>query len=428
MSKIVKNIRTVQILEDTSVNEATYVKTGYTLFAEPTIKERNQKENTPNVAVGGVYEKSNVSRSHVNLNNVGTLIGSFTLENVPEPDPQLVIYNYLTSLIPGLYPPISGPWTETQDYYNLEEITDYVKNNDNVFLCKTLGLGLGEICSYRVSDVSRSGLSTLGNNTIRAQDAQGFQEGQNELKIINYSSILDGFIAPETEVGESFYMTAYDWPNFYGIETINGTNTFPFFGWAGSRIGSIKPQTFQFQQNSLFNWPSSFLQLSKSYNPLGIIYSGQGVQCNSFPELGSERKITFEQRNIRTYQETINNNESEIKFTGIMPYQQGRGSFDYLSREVVYNQANGLVDYVELQGVIPCEGALPGRNNAFLGVTLTDYWSDNLNLNNTENSSTTPEDTRMIIPGLKQSKTAHNAPLSYISKDSNNSYNPLPWN
>jgi len=230
MSKIIKNIGTVQILEDTSVNEATYVKTGYTLFAEPTIKERNQKENTPNVAVGGVYEKSNVSRSHVNLNNVGTLIGSFTLENVPEPDPQLVIYNYLTSLIPGLYPPISGPWTETQDYYNLKEITDYVENTDNVYFCKTLGLGLGEISSYRVSDVSRSGLSTLGNNVITRLDGQGFQEGQNELKIINYSSILDGFVAPETEVGESFYMTAYDWPNFYGIETINGTNTFPFFG------------------------------------------------------------------------------------------------------------------------------------------------------------------------------------------------------
>ena len=42
----------------------------------------------------------------------------------------------------------------------------------------------------------------------------------------------------------------------------------------------------------------------------------------------------------------------EIKFTGIMTYQQGRGSFDYLSREVNYNQINGLVDYVEIQGII----------------------------------------------------------------------------
>lgn len=428
MSKIIKNIGTVQVLQDTSVNEATYVKKGYVLFAEPTQKQKNLSDQKPNVATGGVYEKSNISRSYINLNNIGTLIGSLTLENIPDNDPDEVIYNYITSLIPGIYPSISGPWSPTQSYYNYQEIIDYINQKENVYFCKSLGMGLGEISSWRVSDVSRSGLSTVANNVIQVTDTQGFVEQINELGIINYSSIVDGMVEPETRVGENYYMRGFSWPNYYGINVINGTNTFPFFGWAGSRIGSLEPQSFQFQQNSLFNWPNAYLQLSKNYNPLGIIYAGQGVQCNSYPVLGSGRNLTFEERNKRTYQETIQNNETEIKYTGITPYQQGRGSWDFFAREVTYNKTNGLADKLDTQAIIPTEGVIPGRNNAFMGVVLTDYWSDTLNLNNTENSSRTSKDTRSTQKGLKQSKTAHNSPLSYISSNGDNTFNPLPWN
>ena len=70
MSKVIKNVSTINILEKTSVNENTSVKTGYVLLSES-----NKKK------VGGVYEKGNVSRSLVNLSKTGTLIGCFTLED-----------------------------------------------------------------------------------------------------------------------------------------------------------------------------------------------------------------------------------------------------------------------------------------------------------------------------------------------------------
>ena len=416
----------INILEDTSVNKNTFIKLGYILLSEATLKGTNTKstkngieKETPVVAVGGVYQKSNISRSYINLNNIGTLIGTLEIESSVTP------YNYIQTIIPGQYPSISGPWTETQEKYNLQTIYDYLESNPNNFFCKILGMGLGEIKSYKVSEISRNGISTINFNEGIRQDIQGLAINQQQATLINYSSITPELKYPESLTGTNFYLEGYDWLTTYGIELINGTNTFPFFGWAGSRIGSIKPQNFQFLQDSVYNYPSSLLELSKNYNPIGIVYAGQGIQLNSFPL--KNNKTTFEERNNRTYKEYLNNALNPIRFLGILPYQQGRGSFDIFNRQIQYSTINGLVDYIEQQNSIASEGVIPGRNNAFIGVAITDYWSSNLNINNVENNSRTAKDIRFKTQE-EQTKTAHNAPLSFISSDENNTQNALPWN
>lgn len=431
MTTTYKKTYNAQILQETRVNESTYIKKGYILSGFPTIKNRNLLEGDPNVAVGSVYTMGNISRSFINLSNIGTLYGNLSLEDSPEPNLDLVVYNYLNSLIPGQYPPISGKWSETQDYYSLTNILDYLDNNPNKYFCKILGLGLGNINSWRVADVCRNSLSSLSENYVYPTDeiaGGGFITTEQILKQTNWSNILDAYYTPLTTTGTNFYMQGFDWPTRYDISIINGTNTFPYMGWGGARIGSIKPVSFQFQQNSLYNYPSSLLELSKTYNPLGIIYPGQGIQIVNFPARTTSNVITFEKRNNRTFQDTINNRINERKYLGIQPYQQGRGTYEYVVREVIYNKTNGLVDYVEVPTTFGAEGVQPGRNNSFMGVALTDYWSNNLNLNNVESSSTTPEDTRYKIQGIKQTKTAHNAPMTFISDNQNNTYNPLPWN
>jgi len=422
-----KKANTINSIQETSINEGTFVKRGYVVSGPSTQKGEILLEGTPNIAVGGVYNKGNISRSFVNLSNIGTYIGNLSLEDSPEQNLNLVVYNYLNSLIPGQYPEISGPWKENQLYYNLQEILDYTNENENRYFCKILGLGLGNINNYRVADSCRNALSMLSQNVDFGTDDQGFAETYG-IKQTDFSNVLDGYIYPFTQTGSNFYMEGFDWAKRYGITVINGTNTFPTMGWAGARIGSIKPVSFQFQQNALYNFPSSYLELSKSYNPLGLIYSGQGVQLTSYPTKSVENIISFEERNIRTFQEVINNRINERKYTGIQPYQQGRGTYELFSNEVTYNQVNGLVNNVVPIALYGSEGVQPGRNNAFIGVALSDYWSDNLNLNNVESGSTTPDDTRYKIKGIEQTKTAHNAPLVYSSNDKNNTFNPLPWN
>lgn len=412
MSKVIKNVSTINILEKTSVNENTSVKTGYVLLSES-----NKKK------VGGVYEKGNVSRSLVNLSKTGTLIGCFTLEDF---DVENTIQNYLTSLVPGLCPKMSGRWSETEEYYDLQKIIDRTSKGDE-FFCKVLGLGLGEIGSYRVSYVSRSGCSTVSTNTVpKSLNEQGISLVRNQQTLLNYSNFTSYINAPLSLTGANAYIDFFDWLRVFDIQTINGSNNFPFFGWAGTRIGSIKPQTFQFQQNSLYNYPASLLNLSKNYNPLGIVYAGQGVQFNSFP-ISNENK-TFEERNDRTYQQYILNNKNDIEYLGIIPYQQGRGVTEIFNRQITYSPINGLVDYVEIFSEIASEGAIPGRNNSFIGVCITDYWSDNLDLNSISNTASTFTDDTRKKTALKQTKTAHNSPLAYLSSDEKNTENPLPWN
>jgi hypothetical protein len=241
-------ITNANIINDTNINEHTYVQTGYTISGPATQKNKNSQE--PNVAVGSVYQKGNLSRSLINLSNIGTLMGNFTLENSNEQNIKLVVYNYLTSLIPGIYPPISGKWDSKSDYYNLQKILDYTQQNDNKYFCKILGLGVGNITNYQVSEVNKNGLS-MNSNNFQVSKTEGFINSPAGLKQISSSSIAQDYVSPLTTTGVNFYMQGFDWKNYYDLEIINGTNTFPFFGWAGSRIGSIKPETFQFQQNNL---------------------------------------------------------------------------------------------------------------------------------------------------------------------------------
>jgi hypothetical protein len=412
---------TIKIISNANIRNTTFVKGGYVIQTKPIYRT-----SVPglNVAVGGVYQNGNESTTFINLTNTGTLIGSFP-DNESQSDYQNNAYNFLTSNMPGIYDYTNGKWSTYNNYYSISRIYDWINISDTRYFCKILGMGIGETLNLKVSKVSRSGLSTLGTDTLTESNQFKFSN-DNILKLTNASSIIDGFISPYTYIGETYYMEGFDWVKYYGIEVINGTNTFPYFGWAGTRLGSVQPRSFQFAQNALYNYPSSYLELSKIYNPIGIIYAGQGVQYNSFPITPPNKTYTFEERNDRTYQEYINTSNSYSRITGILPYQQGRGIYDFFSNEVTYNLSNGLIDFVESITVIGAEGAQPGRNNGFVGFAITDYYSNDINISNIQNGSLTSKNTRANTQ-VANTRTAHNAPLCYTSDSSTNTYNPLPW-
>ena len=416
-------------------NKSFYVRNGYYLNHVATISECNVKEGVANIFTGSVYQSGNESKSYINLSNLGTFHGNLVLIDSPEPDLELVVYNYLTSLIPGQFPSIGGPFSEEQYLYSLSDILEKAET-DNVFVCKILGLGIGDIKTYQVANASRNAVSNLSENFrdtfLVVEDIRaGIFTSTISLKSplirqTNYSNVYPDYVYPLTDIGVNTYMADFDWESRYGISQINGTNQFPTQGWGGVRIGSIDPKTFQFLRDSLFNYPSSLLELQPN-SPLGIIYAGQGVQISSYPSIKFKSFDEFNDRNknIRVYQDRLN--ESSFRINGIQPYQQGRGIYEYLSREPEYSDS-GLIRFLNIITTFGPEGCQPGRNNAFLGVAITDYYSFNLNLNNQEQASTSPRDTRRFIPDQVQTKQAHNAPLVYQSTDNNNTYNPLPWN
>lgn len=437
MTSIVgQTISIAQIIENCK-NATLYVKNGYYLKNVPTLAECNVKSGEPNVFTGSVYQSGNESKSYINLSNLGTFHGNLVLIDAPESELE-ILYNYLTSLIPGQYPPISGPFSSTEVVYSLDSILAQTEE-PNVFFCKILGLGIGNILSYGVANASQNAMSNLAenflnDNTIQSTTSNGGRTVTIKTPLIrqsSYSNISPEYIYPTTETGTNFYMAGFDWERRYGISQINGTNIFPTFGWGGARIGSITPKTFQFQQDSLFNYPSSLLEIQPN-NPLGLIYSGQGVQLSSYPSTDPIVRafIEFNQRNkkSRVYQDKLSNNDTiSLRKTGIQPYQQGRGVYEYVSREPEYS--SGSIRFINVVTTFGPEGCQPGRNNAFMGVALTDYYSFNLNLNNQESASTTSQDTRKVTLRQVQSQQAHNAPLVYYeSNDANNTYNPIPWN
>lgn len=398
MNRLSQTFDTVNVLQNTVSNDATFVAKGYFVSGVAI---------NSTVAVGGVYSKGNISRSLVNLSNIGTYMGelseSIRDENIED------IYNYLPCLIPGLYPTVSGPWSETDNYYDLETITEYVGTDSNRYFCKILGLGLGEIRIYDVSNVSKNGVSMNATNYF-VQTDNGFVLQPAGMTQLNYSSVAEGYVFPLTTTGEKFYMTEFDWYSQYDLMYINGTNSFPFFGWSGLRLGSIRPQTFQYQQNSLYNYPSEYLQTATDYQNVGIVYAGQGTQISSF--FSSDNKNATV--NVSNRNTSRNTTRDTIRVTNVLPYQQGRGVYEFYSNEVTYNLQNGLIDNAEPQTIVGAEGVQPGRNNAFMGFALTDffdlsdtassYLSDNIPLNDSTVNK------------------YHNAPLCY----SNN--NQLPWN
>lgn len=404
----------IQTLDYAKINNVV-VRNGYVLYSQPISFNNTQK--LPVIATGGSYEKGNIVYDLSETNDTGTIIGSPTFENFTSDND--IIYNYLTCLIPGFFPSVSGRWTIDQEYYNLDNILDSEKK-----ISKVLGLGIGEIETYQVSNVCRSGVSAMSFSTNVEQNILGNLELDpfDLVRVINYSNLIQGPKFPETTIGAGEYMNFLNWGNRFGLNVINGTNTFPFFGWGGTRIGTIKPQNFQVLQNSLFSYPAFFLNQSKDYNPLGLVNPGQLLQINSFPINKQSELSTFEERNNRTYQTVLQNNFQEIRKVGVLPYQQGRGVYDIISRDPIYNEFNGQIDIAYTIQSIPPEGAIPGRNNCFWGVAISDTWSTKLNINNIINGSLTPEDTRIGNLAI------HNAPLCYIPTETENEQNVLPWN
>jgi len=333
------------------------VKNGYVLYSQPFVKNNN--DQLPIIVTGGSYQKGNLVYDLSETSNHGTIIGCPTLENINED----IIYNYISCLIPGFFPPIGGKWKVDQDYYNLEQILSSDKK-----VSKALGTCIGTVETYQVSDVCRSGVSGMAFTTNLGRDLQGNITRKSIfdiLRLANYSSLIKGYNEPQSSIGVGEYLEDYNWLESFNIETINGTNTFPFFGWSGTRIGTLKPQNFQYLQNSLYSYPAFYLDQAKTYNPIGLIYPGQLVQMNSFPINNLNRKLTFEERNDRTYQIPTYNKFSETRKVGLVPYQQGRGVFDYLSRDIIYNPVNGLVDFASTTTIVPAEGAVAGRNVSF---------------------------------------------------------------
>jgi len=407
-----------QIIENIYTSDLIISK-GYILWGPNITKGKKSPPDEPLKSTGGAYQGGQKISSIVNLNNIGPLEGSLTLANV---SPLAQLSNYLASLIPGQYPQISGPLSDTQELYDLQQILNQVPPS---FLCKSLGLGQGEGVTHQLGKVCRNGVSALPNQiqipfslpirdygSIEPEDFL-LEEKVPSIKIINTSNMLADQIEPQTEIVISTYIQNLDWIQNYGITQFNGTNTFPTMGWAGGLLGSIDPVTFRNQQETLFVWPQGLLP-AKPYVPIGIIYAGQGCQYISYIETDE-----------KTYQGKFISEEYDRQNLGLVPYQQGKGSYEVVNREPQYS--NGNVFDLDIVSTFPPEGAISGRNNAFAGVALTDWWGG-LDLANQNKGSRTPQDTRYIRGGLKQTKTAHNAPLSYISTDENNTTNALPWN
>lgn len=396
-------LSSLQVLEFATIENIS-VRNGYVFYGHTSRIGNNDK--LPNIVTGSSYEKGNLVYDMSKIVVKGTIIGSPVFESLE------IVYNYLTCLIPGFYPPIGGRWSVDQDYYSLDDVLSETS------ISKVLGTGLGVIESYQVSDVCRSGVCGLGFALDVIRDSVGDIDYSplEVLRLINFSSMLKGYTFPLTTIGSGLYIENFDWKKQFGIETINGSNTFPFLGWGGSRIGALKPQNFQYLQNSLYSYPSFYLNNSKDYNPIGLIYPGQLVQMNSFPINTSERQVTLKERNDRTYQIPINNKFQETKKVGILPYQEGRGVYDFLTRDIIYNERTGLPNFANIEASIGPEGAVAGRNVSLWGMAVSDTWSKSLNMNNIVNGSTTPKDIN-----------SRNAPLCYISSDEDNVENSLPW-
>lgn len=356
------------------------------------------------VAVGGAYENGNVSRDLTQL----TITNPIICANIVEDKPQ--IYNYLTSLIPGLCQSISGLWNYDTIYYSFPD--------ENSVVTKVLGLGLGNCIQYSVSPVVKSGVQNLSYSLV--SDTDNITVNVNSVSQIHWSTLNEGFSnSEETDLGPNYYLLGYNWENEFGIQQTNGANQFPFMGWGGVRIGNISPLGTQFIQDSLYNFPASELRVAKMYDSLGSIFAGQGVQYNSVLISANPNMTKTENLNMKKRNTYIRPTLKKLNVLSTLPFQQGVGSFDYQSNIVTY-ETNGAISSVFGLDNIPAEGAIPGRNCAFAGVALSDWWSRNIELSQVQKGSLTSNATRT----MPANKTAHNAPFtSYSTID-----NPAPWN
>jgi len=422
-------IKTENVL---SVNGNLNIKTGY-LMNGPSTQVLNNKgnENGANISVGSVYQKGNMSRSMYNLSNLGTLIGALTLEDNLTNQQKAVIYNYLTCLLPGFFPVLSGPWDENNRLYDLQTLIDDSNIQGNYF-SKILGMGVGNIVNMNVASVNQNGVQVPsflpffeGFNGLEIFDPADVSVF-NQFSLLNWSNINFETTDDVSIVTSNPYFLGFNWPNDFDVYFFSGSNSFPFMGWGGSRVGNIAPVNFQKTRDSLYDFPATDLVQARSYDSLGIIYAGQGVQYTSI-FIDNPKSTDILERNTFKKDRKEYSKKDKLSTTNIIPYQQGIGSFDIFINSINYNSINGVINQSSSLTEINPEGVQPGRNSAFLGVALTDYYSDNLDLKNIEKSSRTPQDTR-AKENFKQTQTAHNAPLSYDIPNDKNTTNPLPWN
>lgn len=413
----------MQVLKELMVNGNFNIQKGYLALGPITLKNHNP--GSPNLSAGSVYQKGNRSRSFVNLTNLGTLIGAPSFD-ATEIGNEALLNNLLISLLAGFTPTQSGKWTSSQTLYSLQDIQDAVDADPQLFFSKVLGMGLGNMVQLAVGTVNTNGTETLAYTEYGTEPATvtTTSDASNILSVLNWGNGLETLESDDAFTYPSPYLEGFDWQDTFGIQLFNGTNSFPFYGWAGTRVGDIQLVNSQTIQNAVYDFPATELKLSKVYDSLGIVYAGQGTQYSSVFLENQNRDIIS--RNVRKRETTLNRTQNKLATVNSVPYQQGIGSYDFFANTVNY-ETNTSVSTTDN---IPAEGAQPGRNTAFAGVAITDFWSNNLDFTQINEGSRTADVVRSKIPKIRQSQTAHNAPLCYIPVDSdtNSEPNVLPWN
>lgn len=416
----------MQVLKELNVNGNFNIQKGYVALGP--ITQVNNNPGSPNISSGSVYQKGNMSRSFVNMTNLGTLIGA------PSFDPssfgqELLQYNLLISLLPGISPSVSGTWTETRELYSLQDIVDEVEADPQLFFSKILGMGLGNMIRLSVGSVNTNASDFLSYTEYgtEPETVTSSSDGANINQVLNWGNGLETLESNEALTYPNPYLEGFDWQNEFGIQLFHGTNSFPFFGWAGTRVGDIELVNSQTIQDSIYNFPATELKLSLIYDSLGIVYSGQGTQYTSIFTVTEIQNRDIISRNIRKKETTLTRTKNKISTVNSLPYQQGIGQYDFFINSLNYNKTNSGITSSSTVDNISAEGVQPGRNTAFAGVAITDYWSNDLDFLQINEGSKTVDVTRSKIPGIRQSQTAHNGPLCYFPVEGDTESNVLPW-
>lgn len=241
---------------------------------------------------------------------------------------------------------------------------------------RVLGLGLGSMCEYPVAPVCRQGVGQMAYSTDVGRDATGNLDLDitEFIRLMSFSDVSPDQIFPRTTVGSGAYMNTIDWCEQFGITTINGTNSFPFFGWGGKRLGTTKPQSKEYSVSALYSYPTFYLEQSRTFSPIGLLYPGQLVQITSAPDPDFRNDtVSLTIRSERAY--TYQTDYGDPRSVCVLPYQEGRGSFDFMSRDALYNPESLQIESADTTMILPAEGAVPGRNCASFGVAVSDSWT-----------------------------------------------------
>lgn len=415
----------IKVLKTMSVNGNFNIQKGYLVLGPTSQTEQNTETPERNISAGSVYQKGNTSRSFINFSNLGTVIGFKLDSTIPILLLQGLLVNILVLWLPGIFPAAGGYWTSTQEKYDLDEILNILKEEPNNYLCKSLGMGNGNISNMSVGTVNKNGIQALSFTTSIEQNENLPPANVNILS--NWSNLNQDMSKYNTMIYSNPYLKGFDWIRDFNIQYFNGTNSFPYMGWGGTRIGNTELINFQGTRDTLYDYPATDLLLSKNYDSLGTIYAGQGTQYLSDYKDGILNRTTIIEKNTKKMGGTIFSTKNKICTINNIPYQQGIGSYDFYTVSSVYSDNTSFIKKVQMINEIIAEGSQPGRNSAFAGVAITDFWSKNINFLKINQGSLTQGDTRAVNK-VKQTQTAHNAPLNYIPQTDDKTTVSLPWN